>query len=464
MKPGSIPRARSDRRCAGLRVVRDSRGASACRRRYAHRSDTESEAAAYLVAARSLFFGNSRQPVYRWVDGAPRARGGAGSPRRCARRRGPRNGPRRLRHRRAGDRQDLARHPVPAGSRPARPGCSSAPATTSRSRGRSARSATSRAASRRRSSEALAAGARAARDPDPARRGARASAAADRARARGRALGRRRDLRLDHRARPPDRLPAGAARPDLPRRRGAARPPAPRRGRRDPGRRLACSSSWRRSRSAPSPRSPATTRARCTPRRGGNPFYVTELLCLARAERPAAVGRERRARPRRAARRPTRAACRARVRRAEPRAHARCSTPCMPELARGGGGARAPAAARGRRRHVRFRHELARHAIAVEHPGRRAAAPPRGDPRGAARGRRRPGRRSSTTRRPRARRTSSPTTRSSPHGGRRRSTPTARRTPTTGAPRTSPSGCRRPSRRACSRSSPRPAYAVEPAR
>ena len=49
-----------------------------------------------------------------------------------------------------------------------------------------------------------------------------AAAAADGARARGRALGRRRDARLDHRARAADRLAAGAARAHLPRRRGAA--------------------------------------------------------------------------------------------------------------------------------------------------------------------------------------------------------------------------------------------------
>ena len=114
--------------------------------------------------------------------------------------------------------------------------------------------------------EAIANGAPAARGADAARRGARAAAAPDRARARGRPLGRRRDVRLDHRARPPHRRPAGAARADLPRRRGAARAPAPRRARRDPRRPLRSSSSWRRSPRARWPGSPAPTRRRCTPR------------------------------------------------------------------------------------------------------------------------------------------------------------------------------------------------------
>ena len=85
----------------------------------------------------------------------------AGRARRGARRGRPRRRPGRLRHRRAGDRQDLARHPVPATISTPRRGCCSAPATTSRSRGRSARSATSPGASRRRSSDALVSGRRA---------------------------------------------------------------------------------------------------------------------------------------------------------------------------------------------------------------------------------------------------------------------------------------------------------------
>ena len=86
--------------------------------------------------------------------------------------------------------------------------------------------------------EALSGGAAPHDDPDAADRRARAAAAADGARARGRALGGRRDARRDHGARAADRLAARAARADLPRRRGAARPSALRGRRRDPRRRL----------------------------------------------------------------------------------------------------------------------------------------------------------------------------------------------------------------------------------
>ena len=107
---------------------------------------------------------------------------------------------------------------------------------------------------------------RAARDPEPADRGAGAAAAADGARARGRALGRRCDARRDHRARAADRRAAGAARPHLPRRRGAAGPSAARDRRRDPCRRLGVARARAAVASERSPRSPATTRTRCTPR------------------------------------------------------------------------------------------------------------------------------------------------------------------------------------------------------
>ena len=97
-------------------------------------------------------------------------------------------------------------------------------------------------------------------------------------------------------------------------------------------------------------RSPATARTTVYAATGGNPFYVTELLASRTRRRAAAVGRERRARARRrgstsAARRlvelvsvvPSRVRT-SRARRGDA------------GLARGGGGARAPAAARGRRR------------------------------------------------------------------------------------------------------------------
>ena len=70
----------------------------------------------------------------------------------------------------------------------------------------------------------------------------------------------------------------------------------------------------------------------------------------------------------------------------------------------------------------------------VEHPDRRAPPPPRRDPRRRCWPRTPIRPTSSTTPRPRARRTSSPSTRSSPRGARRRWGRTARRTRTTGAP------------------------------
>ena len=221
--------------------------------------------------------------------------------------------------------------------------------------------------------EALARRRRPARDPAPADRGAGAAAAADGARARGRPLGRRRDARLDHRARAADRLAAGPARADLPRRRGVARPPASRRGGCDPCRRLRLSSSSRRCRRAPSPRSPATTPPLCTPPSAAT--RSTSPSCSAR-------GRPTSCRPR------SRTPCSGRASRLDDtsrglvelvsvvpsRVRTSVLDAVMPDW---------PAAAEEPERqqllevdprYVRFRHELARNAIRVEHPDRAAAA------------------------------------------------------------------------------------------
>ena len=123
------------------------------------------------------------------------------------------------------------------------------------------------------------------------------------------------------------------------------------------------SSSSRRCRRARSRRSPATSADEVYAATGGNPFYVTELLGLADRRRAAAVGRQRRARPRLAARRRRAAPGRARLGRAEPRASTSLLDAVMPGW---------PAAAEEPERrqllevepsYVRFRHELARHAI-----------------------------------------------------------------------------------------------------
>ena len=110
-------------------------------------------------------------------------------------------------------------------------------------------------------------------------------------------------LRLDHGARAPDRLAAGAARPDLPRRRGAAGPPASQRPSARSAPTTRSSSSSRRSRRAPSPSLAGDDADEVYAATGGNPFYVTELLALAGVRRAAALGRERGARTRVAARR-----------------------------------------------------------------------------------------------------------------------------------------------------------------
>ena len=210
--------------------------------------------------------------------GAARARRRIGGACRGADAAAPRRRADGLRQRGAGDRQDLAREAVPATISTAARGCCSAPATTFRFRGRWARFATSRTVSAR--ARGGARGRRgAARHPGPPDRGARAPAAADRARARGRALGRRRDARLDHRARAADRHASGAAR---------ARPTGA--ARRRPGHPLhAALGAIRRRRLGASRARAPVARARWPSlagedadelyaATGGNPFYVTELL------------------------------------------------------------------------------------------------------------------------------------------------------------------------------------------
>ena len=196
-------------------------------------------------------------------------------------------------------------------------------------------------------------------------------------------------------------------------------------------------------------RSPATTPPRSTPRPAATRSTSPSSSAPRDAERAAAVGRERRARPRRAARR---ADSRRLVELVSvvpgPRAARRVLDAVHARTGRRRRRSRsAGSCSRSTRRYVRFRHELARNAIRSSVPVARAAAPPR------ARSSRRcspptPTRpTSSTTPRPRARRTSSPTTRSSPRGAPRRSSRTARRTRTTAAPPTSSTGSRPPSRR-----------------
>ena len=169
-------------------------------------------------------------------------------------------------------------------------------------------------------------------------------------------------LDVDHGARPPDRLAARAARAHLPRRRGAARHRCTRRS----------------ARSAPTdssilelaPLSQGAVASLAGDRAGevyaatgGNPFYVTELLGSRAVDRPAAVGRERRARARVAARRRRRAGWSSSSRSCRAARARRCSTPSCRDWP--------DAAEEPERRQlleveptsVRFRHELARHAI-----------------------------------------------------------------------------------------------------
>ena len=170
-------------------------------------------------------------------------------------------------------------------------------------------------------------------------------------------------LDVDHRARPADRVAAGAARPHLPRRRGAAGPSAARGRRRDPRRRLARPRARAALGRARSRRSPATAPTTSTPRPAAT--RSTSPSCSPRA-RPtscrrsianAVLGRVV------AARRGRAAAGGAGLGRADPRRAPRVLDAVMPDW---------PAAAEEpeRRqllevdpRYVRFRHELARNAI-----------------------------------------------------------------------------------------------------
>ena len=266
------------------------------------------------------------------------------------------------------------------------PACFSAPATTSRSRGRSEPihdlAGSSRRPWRRRWLRSVTA-----RDPPPAPRRARASAAADRARARGRALGGRGDARRDHPARTPDRLAARAARAHVPRRRGAAGSSGARSGLGDLG---GLSSSTPLSADAVASLSGdgADDFYAAT---GGNPFYVTELLGLAHGRRTAAFDRERRPRACLSAVRRRTPAGRARVGRAEPRRDVRPRRRPA-RLAGDGGGAGAAGAARGPPSLRALPPRARAQRDQVERPDRGAAAAPRRDPRGAARSRGRSGR------------------------------------------------------------------------
>ena len=252
----------------------------------------------------------------------------------------------------------------------------------------------------------------------------------------------RRDLRRDHGARPADRLAPRAARADLPRRRGAAGPSAVRDHRRDPGRRLGDA----RARAALGERGRV---ARRRPRGRGvrrdrrQSVLRHRAARLAAVGRPAAVGRERRARARGAARRRLAPPGRARLGRAEPRARVACWT----RSCRTGPTPRSSRSAGSCSRSTRRTFASATSSRGTR--SGRASRSPRGgvstprswkpcSPRTPTR------RTSSTTRRRRARRTSSASTRSSPRAGRRSWSPTARRTRSTGAPRTSSTGCPQP--------------------
>ena len=167
--------------------------------------------------------------------------------------------------------------------------------------------------------------------------------------------------------------------------------PHPRRRRRGPPRRPRSSSSSHRCRRARSPCSPATTRSRRYAADRREPVLRQRAARLPHRRRPAAHRHDRRPRACVAARRRLAATHRARLGRAEPRRNLGAGRGDA-GVGRRGGGARAQAAARGRA-HVRA---LPARAGAkrdpVEHPDRRAAAPPRRDPRRAPGGGRRPGR------------------------------------------------------------------------
>ena len=246
--------------------------------------------------------------------------------------------------------------------------CSSAPATTSRSRVRSGRSVTSSEPSRPTLETALRAGApphemqalllaELERPPRPTVLVLEDVHWADEATLDSiTVLGRR------------IALASGAARPDLPRRRGAARPPAARGARRDPCRRRGCDRARTALRSEAVAALAGRRRRRRLRRHRRQPVLRHRAARLGNDRRAAAVGRERGPRSRRAARRRRAPARRARLGRPAPRAARRCSTPCMPGWPL--------AAVEPERRqllevdptHVRFRHELARNAISSSLP------------------------------------------------------------------------------------------------
>ncbi len=285
-----------------------------------------------------------RSRVVTFHHGATRTGGRARRARRGIRLRRRGRGARRVRHRRAGHREDVARRAVPRRSPAGLPGARrrlrrpldpEAPRPVPGLRRPRLARALARARHRR----------GAVRDPDAARRGARASAPADRSRARGRALGRRGDVRLPHGPRTPHRLTARAPRRHLPRRRGPARPSPPRcgRGRAGEPRGVPGAGAAHAPRGRLARRRPREQRLRGHARQ---PLLRHGAPCLLCRAGPPSVRRERRARSRRATRPPLARAARARVRGSEPRARLGARRPDV-ELARGGRGARAKRAPRG---------------------------------------------------------------------------------------------------------------------
>ena len=135
--------ARAEPGAARRGVPRLGRGAPAGAQARAGPTGKPDGRAARVVAGR-------RGPVYRCPCGAPGARRCTRNARRRARCRSAGRGARGRRHRRARDRQDLARDRFLRISTPMH-GCSSAAATISRSRARSGRCATWPATCRRRS-------------------------------------------------------------------------------------------------------------------------------------------------------------------------------------------------------------------------------------------------------------------------------------------------------------------------
>ena len=333
-------------------------------------------------------------------------------------------------------------------------GCCSAPATTSRSRGRSARSTTWPARCRRRWR----------RRWPPARRRTRSTAccwpSSRCRRSRPCSCSRTCTGRTRRRSTSSPCSPGGSGRcPSLlllTCRDGEAPPGHPARGlaprrtllaaRAAVGeRRRVALRATAQTTSTPSPEATRSTSPSCSPR-------VRPRSCRARSRTPCGVASSRLSED-------GAAPGRARLGRAEPCRHVRARRG-VARLARSGGGARAPGAARGppplRPLPPRARAQCDQ----VEHPDRGAAAAPRArsSPRCSPRTPIPPT--SSTTPRRPARRTSSPTTRSWRRGERRRSTRTARRTPTTAAPLRSSTGFLQPTGRPSLEELAGAAYAV----